>query len=168
MVSSVGMALDGGRGAAWAEIADRAIAPAQVAMMVRTISHSLFIRAMIAKIVLDVELGLGDAAISLNLKFPASWGSYVAGRSNMSTHRMRPPLARIKIAACLAITFAGVNSANAEVVIKPEDLIGTWEMVAEKNPKTEPSLWMQAQQIGGRGSRGRIGPWSECGAIAAW
>jgi hypothetical protein len=47
---------------------------------------------------------------------------------------MRPPLARIKIAACLAITFAGVNSANAEVVIKPEDLIGTSEMVAEKNP----------------------------------
>jgi len=79
---------------------------------------------MIAKIVLDVELGLGDAAISLNLKFPASWGSYVAGRSNMNTHRMRPPLARIKIAACLAITFSGVNSANAEVVIKPEDLIG--------------------------------------------
>jgi hypothetical protein len=54
----------------------------------------------------------------------------------MNTHRMRPPLARIKIAACLAIAFAGVNSANAEVVIKPEDLIGTWEMVAERNPKT--------------------------------
>jgi hypothetical protein len=60
MVSSVGMALDGGRGPALAEIADRASAPAQVVMMVRTISHSLFIRAMIAKIILDVELGLGE------------------------------------------------------------------------------------------------------------
>jgi hypothetical protein len=59
MVSSVGVAWDGGRGAAWAEIADRATTPVQAAMMVRTICHSLFIRAMIAEIVLDVELGLG-------------------------------------------------------------------------------------------------------------
>ena len=64
----------------------------------------------------------------------------------MNTHRLRPPLARIKIAACLAITFAGVNSANAEVIIKPEDLIGTWEMVVEKIERPEPSLWMQAHQ----------------------
>jgi hypothetical protein len=40
MVSSVGTALDGGWGAAWTEIADRAAKPAQVAMMVRTISRS--------------------------------------------------------------------------------------------------------------------------------
>jgi hypothetical protein len=117
MVSSVGMALDVGRGVAWAEIADRASTPAQVVMMVRTISHSLLIRAMIAKIILDVELGLANAATSLTLKFPASSGAYGAGRSTMNTHRMRPPLARIKIAACLAITFAGVNSADVEVVI---------------------------------------------------
>jgi hypothetical protein len=66
----------------------------------------------------------------------------------MNTHRMRPPLARIKIAACLAITFAGMNSANAEVVIKPEDLIGTWEMVAEKNPKTGAGIVDASTAIG--------------------
>ena len=42
MVSSVETGLAGGRGAAWTEAADSATKPAQVAMMVRTISPSCF------------------------------------------------------------------------------------------------------------------------------
>ena len=42
MVSSVEADLAGGRGAAWTEAADSATKPAQVAMMVRTISPSCF------------------------------------------------------------------------------------------------------------------------------
>jgi hypothetical protein len=40
MASLVGPAFSGGRGAAWTEIAESATKPAQIAMMMRTITRS--------------------------------------------------------------------------------------------------------------------------------
>jgi hypothetical protein len=66
----------------------------------------------------------------------------------MNTHRLRSPLARVEIAVCFVITFAGVNFANAEVIIKPEDLIGTWEVVVEKTPTAGAVIEDESKGIG--------------------
>jgi len=40
------------------------------------------------------------------------------------------------MAAFLAVTLAGVNFATGQVAVKAEDVIGTWELVSAKDPKT--------------------------------
>ena len=39
-------------------------------------------------------------------------------------------------AALLALTLIGANLATAQVAVKAEDLIGTWELVSTKNLNT--------------------------------
>jgi hypothetical protein len=66
----------------------------------------------------------------------------------MNTHRMRPPLARIKIAACLAVTFAGVNSADAEVVIKPRISSERGKWSSKRIQRPEPVIVDVSAAIG--------------------
>jgi hypothetical protein len=54
----------------------------------------------------------------------------------MNRYRLRRTSLGVTMAAFLAVTLAVANSAAAQVAVKAEDVIGTWELVSAKDPKT--------------------------------
>jgi hypothetical protein len=56
--------------------------------------------------------------------------------AKVNSLRLLRTLLGLTMTAFLAVTVTGVNSATSQMVVKAEDLIGTWEMVSERDPKT--------------------------------